>query len=149
VVVPLVEPLEQWVDQYRGRARFGTVLVGVFAGLAVLLAALGIYGSIAYSVSRRRRELGLRLALGARPSELAGVALRSGLVPAAVGALGGVLLALGGGRIVEGLLFGVEARDPATLMGVVVVVLAVALGASMVPALRASRSDPMVALRSD
>jgi predicted permease len=149
VVVPLVEPLEQWVDRYRGRARFGTVLVGVFAGLAVVLASLGVYGVIAYSVSRRRRELGLRLALGARPGELAAVVVRSGLVPAAVGTVLGVALAMAGGRVLDGLLFGVDARDPVTIAVVALIVLVVAGAASCVPALRASRSDPMVAMRSD
>lgn len=149
VAVPGLESLADMVAADRGSARFGTLLLGVFAALAITLASLGIYGLIAYGVSQRRRELGLRLALGARPGELAGVAARSGLALAALGVVLGVALALLAGRAVENLLYGVDARDPATIGGVSLLVLAIAGLASLVPALRASRSDPVAALRAD
>lgn len=149
VAVPPPQPLVGAVAAARSRTRFGATLLAGFAALAVGLASLGVYGMIAYSVGRRRRELGIRVALGARPSELARVGARSGLAPAAAGTLVGVGLALATTRWIESLLFEVDAADPLTLAAVTALMLLIAAGASAVPALRAARVDPRTALQSD
>jgi len=127
--------------------RFQMGLASLFAVFALLLAALGIYGVVAYSVARRRQELGLRMALGARASDLRNLVLRQGLSPVVAGWAAGVLAALAAGRLMRGLLFGVTADDPLTFAAVTLVVLATAALACYLPASRATRVDPMVALR--
>ena len=133
------------------RPRFVTFLLGVFAGLALLLAAVGIYGVMAYTVEQRRRELGIRMALGAQVAGLRRLVLRDGFTLAAVGVALGLAVAyvlntaLGQGLAT--LLYDVRAVDPGTFSGVAVVVLAVASLACAIPAFRATRVDPMVALR--
>jgi putative ABC transport system permease protein len=129
--------------------RFTLLLLGGFAAVALALAAVGIYGVVSFAVSERTREMGLRIALGAEPRHVFGMVVRQGLglALAAIGA--GTLLALALGRVMERLLFGVEARDPATLAAVVVILLAAAFLASAVPARRATRVDPTTALRAE
>lgn len=127
--------------------RLITMLSTGFAGLATLLAAIGLYGVLAYNVAQRTRELGLRLALGAEPRNLRALVLRQVGVMAAIGGILGLAAALGLGRVAEALLFGLSGHDPLVLAGAVTVLAAVVLGASYLPARRASRIAPMAALR--
>jgi predicted permease len=131
------------------RPRLLAQLLGMFAGLALLLAAIGTYGVLAYMVTERRREIGIRMALGAHQGTVVADVMRQGLSLAGVGIGVGVLAALGLGRLVASLLFGVGAADPMTLVAVVGTIAAVAALASGLPAWRASRVDPTIALRSE
>jgi len=132
-----------------GPARVNAGVMGVFATAALLLAVLGVYGVISYSVKLRRREIGIRMALGARGADVVRLVVRQGLRLAAFGVGLGVAAGLALGRSVAGLLFGVQPADPATLAAVVSVLGATALGASYLPARRAARVDPATALRQD
>jgi len=127
--------------------RFSSVLVAIFAGLALLLAAVGIYGVTSYTVSQRTQEIGLRIALGAQTHAvrrlILGQTLKLTLIGVTVGLVGSYLLA----QFLASLLFGVGMHDPLTFLGVAVLLIAVALAASYIPARRAMRVDPMVALR--
>jgi ABC-type antimicrobial peptide transport system permease subunit len=144
-----VTTLKAVVDWSMGDHRFRTTLLSAFAGVALFLAALGIYGVLAYFVSQRSRELGIRLALGARPSALFRLVIGQGLRPVAVGAVAGVLGALAVTDAMRSLLFGVEAIDVLTY-GVAVALLGlIAMAACTLPALRAMRLDPLVALREE
>lgn len=129
--------------------RFMLMLLSTFAGIALLLAAIGLYGVLSYSVAQRFREMGLRLALGATPASVRALVLKSGL--AVVGT--GITLGFAGGviatRLLSRMLFGVSAVDPATYLGVGAILIVVALLASYVPARRATQVDPMIALRSE
>jgi predicted permease len=127
--------------------RFNAVAVVGFAGLAVLLAAVGIYGVMAYAVSQRTHELGVRIALGAGSRNVLSMILKEGLRLALVGVLLGLAVSFALTRLIRGLLFGVKPTDPATFAIVTVVLLAVALAACWIPAHRATRVDPIIALR--
>ena len=131
------------------RPRFQAWLLGAFGGLALLLASIGIYSVIAYGVSQRRAEIGIRLALGAPQRAVIAMMLRAGAVPLAVGIAGGLLVALGAGRVMRGLLYGVPTTDVFTFAGVAIVFGVAGLLASYVPARRAARVDPLSAIRSD
>ena len=136
-----------------GKPRFVTFLLGVFAGIALALAAIGIYGVMSYSVAQRTRELGIRMALGAQASGVRRLVLRDGLALAAGGVVVGLAVAFavntGVASGLSGVLYQVKAVDPPTFVAVAVVVLAVAGLACLVPAVRATRVDPMIALRQD
>jgi ABC-type antimicrobial peptide transport system permease subunit len=129
--------------------RFRTLLVALFAAAATLIATCGIYGLMAYAVTQRRREIGVRMALGARRLSVLGLVLRQGMGLVLIG----VVIGLGGAfaltRIIGSLLFNVGTRDPATFTGVALVLAAVAFIACYVPARRATKVDPMVALRCE
>ena len=127
--------------------RFGALLLAGFAGLALLLGGIGIYAVISYTVLQRRTEIGLRMALGARASGVIGMVLNGGLTLAFKGVLGGLIVAIGATRVLNGFLYGVSSTDPATLATVAVLLVAVAGSACLVPALRASRLDPGTVLR--
>ncbi|HET8699281.1 MAG TPA: ADOP family duplicated permease, partial [Gammaproteobacteria bacterium] len=142
-----VRTLEQITDQSLVGNRIQTLLLSVFAGMALLLAAVGIYGVIAYSVTQRTHELGIRSALGASPGGLQRLVFTSGMRLAALGLAIGLIVALGLGRLLEVILFGVGARDPLTFGVVAAVLAAVAAAACFVPARRATKVDPIVALR--
>jgi putative ABC transport system permease protein len=135
------------VDRSIAQQRFRTVLVGVFAGLAIFLAAVGISGVLAYSVSRRTHEIGLRMALGAAPGEVLRQVVGQGLKLVGVGALAGLAAALALNRLMSSLLYGVGPWDPLTYFGVALLVVVVALGSCYLPARRAMQVDPVVALR--
>jgi ABC-type antimicrobial peptide transport system permease subunit len=127
--------------------RFITLLSAAFAGLATLLAAIGLYGVLAYTVSQRTREIGLRMALGAEPSRVRGMVLKQvammTLVGGAIGLGGAVWL----GKLAESLLFEMKGHDPVVLVGSAIVLSIVSLAAGFIPAHRASRVEPMRALR--
>jgi ABC-type antimicrobial peptide transport system permease subunit len=124
-------------------------VLGAFALAALLLAAVGIYGVVAYGVVQRTRELGIRMALGAGGGNLLSMVIRQGMTPVLVGMLFGLAAALAGGRVLRSLLFGVDATDPLSLAAVILFLAGVSLAAIYLPARRAARSDPMVALRND
>jgi ABC-type antimicrobial peptide transport system permease subunit len=125
------------------------LLMTVFAASALLLAAIGIYGLMAYSVEQRTQEIGIRLALGADARDVRRMILFQGMQLAVAGVLIGVLSALGLTRFITTILFGVQARDPAVFVGIPVALAVVALVAVWLPALRASRVDPLTALRCE
>jgi putative ABC transport system permease protein len=143
----------QTVAELRARSvavpRFRTVLVGLFAALGLLLAAVGLFGVVSDGVSRRAREIGIRMALGAERGQILRLVLADGLRISAWGALFGLLASLALGRVIASFLFGVGASDPVTLVGVSLALLAVAALASYLPARRASRLDPVPAMRSE
>jgi ABC-type antimicrobial peptide transport system permease subunit len=124
-------------------------VVLLFALTALLLAALGIYGTISYLVNERTHEIGIRLALGATRTKILGMILRQGLELAVAGAALGLVGALIVSHLMAGLLFGISPTDPLTFVGVTLVLTAVALAASYIPAMRAMRVDPLVALRDE
>ena len=131
------------------RRRLDTGLLGTFAAAALLLAAVGIYGVVAYAVSQRRHEIGIRMALGATPGGVVRLVVRQGLVLAAIGVTLGTLGALALSRVLAGMLYQVSAVDPLVFGGIALLLVAVAVAASMVPAVRAARLDPSIALRQD
>jgi len=144
-----VTTVDELVSSSMGQRRLSTVLLGIFAGLALLLASLGIYGVMAYSVAQRTRELGVRVALGATRENVLGLVLRQGVVLAGLGAVIGLAGAFGLTRLIASQLYAVKATDPVTFAGVTVLLLVVAIGATLVPAWRATRIDPLVALREE
>jgi putative ABC transport system permease protein len=137
------------VDQALGRPRFNAVLLNLFAAVALLLAGVGIYGVMAHAVSRRTHEIGIRLALGARPWQVRRLVVGHGLVLTAAGVGLGLAAAYASTRLLAPLLFEVSATDPATFLVVPGVLVAVALLACYGPAHRATRLDPMLALRAE
>jgi putative ABC transport system permease protein len=137
------------VDRSLGREKLLAKLAGFFGALALLLASIGLYGIIAYSVARRRNEIGIRMALGARPGSVLRMMLGESLVVVALGLAVGIPAALACGRLVSTLLYGVEAYDPLTIGATAALLLAVALAASFLPARRASLLDPCAALREE
>jgi predicted permease len=141
--------LESMVDRALGQPRFYVLLLSIFAGLAVVLAVVGIYGVIAYTVQQRTREIGIRIALGASRERVVGMVVRRGLALAGAGVALGTAGALGLTRVLQTLLFGVSARDPATFVAVAALLGGVAVVASWLPARRAARVDPLTAMRSD
>ncbi len=142
-----VQTLTQVMADTVGRARFNTLLFGLFAVLATLLAAIGIFGVMSYSVAQRTRELGLRMALGAQPSGVLLLVLRQGLVLTLLGIGIGLAASFALTRVMSSLLFGVEATDPTTFAAIVVLLAVVSLIACYIPARRATRIDPLIALR--
>lgn len=142
-----LRPMSQIVSRSVDPRRFPMFLSMLFALSSLLLASLGIFGVVGYSVERRRKELGIRMALGAERQDLLRIVLRQGMTPVMVGLAAGVVTSIFAGRLIGSLLFDVSANDPLTLAAVVLVVATVALLACFVPARRAMRVDPMVALR--
>jgi putative ABC transport system permease protein len=142
-----VRTLEERIGMSVGQERFNALLLGVLAGLALLLAAVGLYGVLSYTVAQRTHEMGVRLALGAEGNDVLGLVLRHGLKLIAAGLVIGIAGALVLTRLIEGLLFGVSTSDPRTHLIVVIVLTVVAIAACWIPARRAARVDPIVALR--
>jgi putative ABC transport system permease protein len=139
--------MDQVVDMANEQPRFEMLLLGVFAGVALVMAAVGIYGVMSYSISRRTHEIGIRVSLGASRSEILLLVLRQALILALAGSAAGVACALLLARLMTKLLYGVPPTDPLTFIGVAALLLCVALIASYIPARRAMRVDPIVALR--
>ncbi|HEV2884929.1 MAG TPA: FtsX-like permease family protein, partial [Pyrinomonadaceae bacterium] len=129
--------------------RFSAVLLNWLSGLALLLAAIGIYGVLAYSVARRIGEFGIRLALGAQGSDILKLVIAQGMRLVAVGLALGLAASFALTRLIAKLLFGVSATDPLTFAGIALFLTAIALFACSLPALRAMKVDPVVALRSE
>jgi putative ABC transport system permease protein len=149
VTVSQVQTMEQVVTQATARPRFYLLLLAAFASIALVLAAVGIYGVISYSVSRRTHEIGLRMALGAGERDVLRLVVRQGMRVALAGAAAGLLGALLLTRLMSTLLYGVRSTDPATFLAVTLVLTGVAVVASYIPARRAARIDPLVALRHE
>ncbi|HUJ33469.1 MAG TPA: ABC transporter permease [Candidatus Acidoferrum sp.] len=147
VPVTDVVTMDQLLSKSVSGPRFRTVLLGTFAGLALVLASIGIYGVLAYSVARRTHEIGVRMALGAQRGQVLWFIMSQGARLALIGVVIGVVASLALTRLMASLLFGVSATDPLTFIGVAALLFAVALLACCVPALRAMRVDPVVALR--
>jgi predicted permease len=147
VPITALRPMTAVISKSVDTRRFQMLLALLFAVCALFLASLGIFGVVGYSVERRRQELGIRMALGAARQDLLRMVLRQGMTPVIVGLAAGLVAALFAGRLIGSLLFDISANDPVTLATVVIVVAAVALVACFVPARRAMRVDPIVALR--
>jgi putative ABC transport system permease protein len=142
-----IRPMSEWVSTSAAQPRLNASLLGVFACVALLVAAIGTYGVLAYSVSQRTKELGLRMALGADRAGVLRLVVREGMTVGLAGIVIGVLAAAGISRTLSALVYGISIRDPSTYVGVAAMLAVVALLSCAVPALRASRVDPMEALR--
>jgi putative ABC transport system permease protein len=149
VPVYSVQTMEQRVASSVGPQKFYATLIAVFASVALVLSAVGLYGVIAYAVSQRTHELGVRVALGATGDRISRMVIGEGLALTAVGAIVGIVGSLFAGKLVASLLYDVKALDPATIVSVVAVLGAVAALASWLPARRAARVDPLTAMRGD
>jgi putative ABC transport system permease protein len=147
--IATVRTMEQWVSHSASPSRLNAVLLGAFAGVALLIAAIGVYGVLSYSVNRRVREIGLRIALGARRHNVLQLVVREGMAVALAGIGAGLAGAFGLRRTLSSLLFGVQAHDPATFAVVASVLATIALAACLLPARRAASIDPLVALREE
>ena len=142
-----VQPLDAFLSKSVARPRFQSVLLAAFAGLALLLAAIGIFGVMSYSVAQRSHEIGIRIALGAQREQVLRLVVGQGLLLALIGAVVGVAGAFALTRYLKTLLFNVRATDPLTFVAVPLILCTVALFASYLPARRAMQVDPMLALR--
>jgi ABC-type antimicrobial peptide transport system permease subunit len=147
IVLADVTPLDAIISNAAAQPRFRTVLLGSIAGLALVMAVVGLYGVVAYSVSQRTREIGIRIALGAGQDDILGMVLREGLILAGFGILGGVVSAYAATRALSRLLYGVAATDALSFGFAGGSLFIVALVASYVPAHRAMKVEPLVALR--
>jgi putative ABC transport system permease protein len=144
-----VKTMDQLLDDSMGGDRFGAVLFGSFAAVALILAAFGIYGVMSFAVAQRTHEIGLRMALGAAPSQVLGLILKEGMTLGFIGLLIGFAGAWGAGRLMKGLLYGIGSIDPLAFSAVAAVLMLSALLACYVPARRATQVDPMAALRDE
>jgi putative ABC transport system permease protein len=144
-----VSTMEQLLSQSVSGRRFNMLLLTVFAVAALVLAAVGIYGVMSYSVSQRTHEIGIRMALGARTSEVLKLVIRHGMFLTLAGLAVGFVASLLLTQLMSSMLFGVTATDPITFAAVSLLLAGVALGACFVPARRAAKVDPMVALRHE
>jgi putative ABC transport system permease protein len=142
-----VKTMQQVMGESMARMRFSTLMLAVFSGVALLLAAVGIYGVISYSVSRRTQETGIRMALGARSADILTLVVGQGLRLASIGVVVGLAASFALARTLSGLLYGVSASDALTFVAVALLLMGIAMLACYVPARRATRVDPMVALR--
>jgi putative ABC transport system permease protein len=144
-----VKTMEQWLTTSAGQPRLTSLLLSIFAGVALLIAAIGIYAVLTYSVTQRTREIGIRMALGAKPRRVLELIVAEGMRVALLGLMIGLAGGLALGRTVESLVYGVGVRDPKVYLEVAAILTAVALAACFIPARRAAGVDPMVALRED
>ena len=142
-------PLQDHLDEASSENRLRTMLLALFAATAISLACIGLYGTLSYLGRLRQREVGVRLALGAMRSQIVARFLMQGLRVAAVGCFAGLSLAVGLTRFLRGMLYGVSPLDPGTYAGVICLILAVAALASLIPALRAARVQPVEVLREE
>jgi predicted permease len=146
-VVYGVQTMREIIGDSTASQRFSAILLGAFAAVALLLSSIGIYGVISYLVGQQTREIGIRIALGAQQKDVLNLILGAGVKTALLGVAIGIAAAIGLTRLMAGMLYGVTATDPLTFAGVAVLLVAVALFACYIPARRAMRVDPMVALR--
>jgi putative ABC transport system permease protein len=142
-----IRSMDDIVSEAVARQRFSMLLLGVFAALALVLAAVGIYGVMSYSVAQRTHEIGIRMALGAQRSDVLKMTVKQGLKLVVAGLVIGLAAAFVLTRVMASLLFGVSATDPVTFVSISLVLIGVAALASYIPALRATKVDPLVALR--
>ena len=149
IAVARVDTLSAFAAESISGQRFGALLLGLFAIAAALLAGIGVYGVMSYAVARRAHELGVRLALGATPASLFALVVRHGLVLAAVGTVIGIGGGIALGRVMRGLLYGVEPADPVTLAAVPVLIVVIAMAACALPGRRAARTEPLTALKAE
>jgi putative ABC transport system permease protein len=140
--------MDELVNRNLSRPRFNSLLLVWLAGLGTVLAAVGIYGVISYSVTQRTQEIGIRMAMGAQTKDVLSIVMKQGFVLSSFGAALGLISSLILTRLMGSLLFGVSATDPVTFSGIGLLLIIVALMASYIPARRAARLDPMVTLRS-
>jgi putative ABC transport system permease protein len=149
--VPISEdrPLTEWLDYSFGPVRAARALLMCFAVLALILSLVGLYGVLASAVNHRTREIAIRISLGAQRPQIRSLILTRALVIAAAGALAGVIITVPAVRVLRGMLYGVTSYDPLTAAAVVAILLAVTLAASYLPVRKATRVDPIVALRND
>ena len=141
--------MDQVVSAAISKERFQSLLLGLFAALALLLACVGLYGVISYAVVQRTHEIGVRMALGAKPVDVLRLVIRQGMGLTIVGLIVGVAAGSVVTRVLSDMLYGVSARDPLTFVGVPVLLLVVAFLACYIPARRATRIDPLTALRNE
>jgi putative ABC transport system permease protein len=146
-IPPSFRTFSQVYSESLGSRRFNLLLIGFFAGIALVLATAGVFGVMAFSVSRRTREIGVRVALGASSREVVGMILGQGLRMVLIGILIGLAASLALTRVIQSLLFGVTVTDPLTFAAVVLLLISAALLACYIPARRATKVDPMVVLR--
>jgi putative ABC transport system permease protein len=144
-----VTTIDENIEQGLWAPRTGAALLSVFGVLALLLAAMGVYGIMSYTVSLRTREIGIRMAVGAQPSDVLHMILRRGLIVAGTGLVIGLALAFGLTRFFQNLLYGISATDPLTFGAIALVLAAIALLASWLPARKATKVNPLIALRSE
>jgi putative ABC transport system permease protein len=142
-----IETMKQRVGKLEERPRFDAALLALFAGMGVLLAAIGVYGVIAFLTTERTREIGVRVALGAQPRDIRRLVMRDGIRLLLCGSIAGTIAAAALTRWMGSLLFGVAPNDPITFLCVLALLAAVAIAACYIPARRAMRVDPVVALR--
>jgi putative ABC transport system permease protein len=141
-----VKPMEERLNEFVAQPRFNMMLLGTFAALALVLSAIGVYGVMAYSVTQRTHEIGIRMALGAKRSDVLQMILNQAVKLAGIGVVVGVVGALMATRALSSLLFGVKPADPATFIGITALLAAITVLAGLVPAFKATRVDPMIAL---
>ncbi len=145
--VPAFRTMDEILTESVAQRRFQMTLVLLFGLTALLLASLGIYGVVSYSVAQRTNEMGIRMALGAPTAGIRSLVLRQSLPPVVLGLAAGVAASLGLSRVLSSLLFGIGAGDPATIISVIVLLCIVAIVAAYIPARRATQVDPLTALR--
>jgi len=145
--IAVVRTMDEWVNRSTSTPRYRTTLLGLFAGLAMILAATGIYGVMSYSVAQRTHEIGIRMALGAKNGDVLRLVVRQGMLLVVVGLGIGLIAAFGLTRLMSSLLFGVTSKDPITFVAVAGLLAGVALIACYIPARRATKVDPLTALR--
>jgi ABC-type antimicrobial peptide transport system permease subunit len=149
--LPIIQPgtMEEFIDQSLGQQRLTMTLLGAFAAIALVLAMVGIYGAVAYTVEQRTGEIGVRMALGAQTADVLRLVVRQGMSPVIIGLVLGVLAALGLGRLITAQLYEVSAHNPVLLGATSATLALVALLACLIPARRASLVNPIEALRME
>jgi putative ABC transport system permease protein len=149
LAIAQIRTMDDIIGESLSQRRFNTILLGLFAFVAIALAAVGIYGVMSYSVTQRTREMGIRMALGAKQSDVTRLVISSAAKFALIGVVIGVVIAAISSRLISSLLFGVTATDPMTFVATALLLAAVTLLASYIPSRRAASTDPIAALRCD